>query len=141
MGRFHMLTLIPEKQDPAPAMERGSVRYSSCRCQATISTMASQSRLHRIPPNCPIPPMSETPNPTEVTMFVEKSAFFRVIHADGTLCALSPTGNVCLTFYKDHAPLPKEMVEGVDVDALPRGRFERSAMSARAMIARSRRKS
>ena len=58
--------------------------------------------------------MSDTPDLTEVTMFVEKSAFFRVIHADGTLCALSPAGNVCLTFYNDHAPLPQEMVVGVD---------------------------
>jgi hypothetical protein len=58
--------------------------------------------------------MSDEPDPSEVTIFVGKSAFFRVVHADGTLCAFSPAGNVCLTFYNDHAPLPKEMVEGVD---------------------------
>ena len=60
--------------------------------------------------------MSDAPDPTEVTMFVEKSAFFRVIHADGTLCALSPTGNICLTFYNDRASLPKEMFEGVNTE-------------------------
>ncbi len=58
--------------------------------------------------------MSDAPDLTEVTIFVGKSAFFRVVLADGTLCAFSPAGNVCLTFYNDHATLPKEMVEGVD---------------------------
>lgn len=26
----------------------------------------------------------------------------------------APSGNVCLTFYNDRAPIPKTMVEGVD---------------------------
>jgi len=65
--------------------------------------------------------MSEAPNPAEVTIFVEKSAFFRIVHADGSLCALSPAGNVCLTFYNDRAPLPKEMIEGVDAKGFATG--------------------
>ncbi|MEI9898108.1 MAG: hypothetical protein WDN28_30695 [Chthoniobacter sp.] len=65
--------------------------------------------------------MSDEPDPPEVTIFVEKSAFFRVVHADGTLCAFSPSGNVCLTFYNDHASLPKKMVEGVDNNGFATG--------------------
>jgi hypothetical protein len=58
--------------------------------------------------------MNDEREPAQVTMFVEKSSFFRVVRADGTLCGLSPTGNVCLTFYNDSAAFPKEMVEGVN---------------------------
>jgi hypothetical protein len=65
--------------------------------------------------------MNDITEPTQVTMFVEKSSFFRVVHADGTLCALSPTGNVCLTFYNDRAAFPKEMVEGVNGEGIVTG--------------------
>ncbi len=58
--------------------------------------------------------MSEDTAANQATIFLEKSAFFRVVHADGTLCAFSPAGNVCLTFYNDRAAIPKTMVEGVD---------------------------
>lgn len=65
--------------------------------------------------------MNDITKTTQVTMFVEKSSFFRVVHADGTLCALSPTGNVCLTFYNDRAGFPKEMVEGVNGEGIVTG--------------------
>jgi len=65
--------------------------------------------------------MNDITETAEVTMFVEKSSFFRVVHADGTLCALSPTGNVCLTFYNDRAAFPKEMVEGVNGGGIATG--------------------
>jgi hypothetical protein len=65
--------------------------------------------------------MNDITETTQVTMFLEKSSFFRVVHADGTLCALSPTGNVCLTFYNDRVEFPKEMVEGVNGEGLVTG--------------------
>ena len=79
--------------------------------------------------------MNDINETTQVTMFVEKSSFFRVVHADGTLCALSPTGNVCLTFYNDRAAFPKEMVEGVNGEGIVTGESERSAMSPRDTLA------
>jgi hypothetical protein len=65
--------------------------------------------------------MNDETEAIQVTMFVEKSSFFRVVHADGTLCALSPAGNVCLTFYNDRAAFPKEMVEGVNGEGFVTG--------------------
>ena len=65
--------------------------------------------------------MNDITEPTQVTIFVEKSSFFRVVHADGTLCALTPSGNVSLTFYNDSAAFPKEMVEGVNGEGLVTG--------------------
>jgi hypothetical protein len=65
--------------------------------------------------------MNDIPKTPQVTIFVEKSSFFRVVHADGTLCAHSPAGNVSLTFYNDRAAFPKEMVEGANGEGIVTG--------------------
>jgi hypothetical protein len=64
------------------------------------------------------------------------SAFFRVIHADGTLCASDPSGNVCLTFFSDRAPIPKTMVEGADDQGFATREFEKDAPSAKVTTAK-----
>ena len=102
----------PEKDGLARMGERSAAAMSS---QSDKLALASNSShlSHSI--------MNDITETKQVTMFVEKSSFFRVVHADGTLCGLSPAGNVSLTFYNDRAAFPKEMVEGVNREGIVTG--------------------
>jgi hypothetical protein len=39
----------------------------------------------------------------------EKSASFRVVHADGAWCSVNPYRNLHVTFYSERAPIPKKI--------------------------------
>jgi hypothetical protein len=50
----------------------------------------------------------ELPQEDEVVVFEYiKSQLFRVIHSDGAIGGITPTGNVHVAFYSDRAAIPK----------------------------------
>lgn len=62
---------------------------------------------------------SATPAPqnapvSKVTVFQEKAASFRVIHADGAWASVNPYRNLHIAFYSERAPIPKSIELGFD---------------------------
>lgn len=45
-----------------------------------------------------------------------KSNFFRVIHADGAVGGLTPTGNIQLNFWSQRRPIPKQVSHPIHQD-------------------------
>ena len=111
-GRKRQCPARPEKDGLARMGERSAAAISSQSDKLALASNSSHLSLSI---------MNDITETKQVTMFVEKSSFFRVVHADGTLCGLSPAGNVSLTFYNDRAAFPKEMIEGVNGEGLVTG--------------------
>lgn len=55
-----------------------------------------------------IPDINETPE-RWIQVHQQKGNFFRVIHADGVWCSVSPANFLHLTFYSERFPLPKSI--------------------------------
>ena len=109
-----------KRQCPARPEKDGLARMGE-RSAAAISSQSDKLALASNSSHLSLSIMNDITETKQVTMFVEKSSFFRVVHADGTLCGLSPAGNVSLTFYNDRAAFPKEMIEGVNGEGLVTG--------------------
>lgn len=45
-----------------------------------------------------------------------KSPFFRVIHADGAVGGVTPSGNIHFALYSERGPIPKQTVHGRNPD-------------------------
>ncbi len=58
-------------------------------------------------------PESEPPQ-SKVPVYQEKSALFRVVHADGAWWSMNPKNDLHLTFYSERAPIPKVVYFGLD---------------------------
>jgi hypothetical protein len=59
----------------------------------------------------------ELPQEDEVVVFEYiKSQLFRVIHSDGAIGGITPTGNVHVAFYSDRAAIPKVQVHRKNPD-------------------------
>jgi hypothetical protein len=64
----------------------------------------------KIAPARPENPVGEIPS-GEIPVYVTKSNFFRVIHADGIYGGGTPTpGNIMMTFYSHRIPFPEKAV-------------------------------
>ena len=59
--------------------------------------------------------MAESESPqSKVSVYQEKSALFRVVHADGAWWSLNPRNELHLAFYSERAPIPKVVYFGPD---------------------------
>jgi hypothetical protein len=58
------------------------------------------------------PPQSEIS--PKVPVYQEKSALFRVVHADGAWWSVNPRNDLHLVFYSERAPIPKVVYFGPD---------------------------
>lgn len=57
--------------------------------------------------------------PPEITFDYIKGAFFRVIHADGVVGGLAPSGNIHMAFFSERGPIPQREVRILNPDGVP----------------------
>lgn len=59
---------------------------------------------------------NDAQEPTNVVFEYIKSQHFRVIHADGAIGGITPTGNVHMAFYSERTAIPQMMVHEANPD-------------------------
>jgi hypothetical protein len=57
-----------------------------------------------------IPVHAAAPEPQNVAIEYIKGQLFRVVHADGAIGSITPSGNVHIAFYSERAAIPRMMV-------------------------------
>ncbi len=67
--------------------------------------------------------MSESSAPSQqpqqtVTFFLEKTASFQTLHADGAIGSITPSGHAFLAFYVERAPIPKTAIATVTSEGI-----------------------
>lgn len=63
-----------------------------------------------------VEPSKTTPQPSQVRVHFIKSAGFRVVHVDGAMGGITPTGNIHIGFYSERPAFPQSVLQGLNAD-------------------------